>query len=225
MNATRLVRLFGLFAAALMVDAMPAFAQKPVVTEIAVVKTSMGTFEIGLYRTDAPKTVENFVQLAKKKFFNGMRVHRVAKGFVLQAGDDKSKDPAKVNEWGTGGQSIYPHKVFDPRTNAMVTRYTFNDELDPATPSYKEGYVRGVVAMANAGPNTNTSQFFVMLNDNTTLPKNYTIFGKVVKGMDVVEKIGSVEIVAGPFGGADGRPKQDIMLESVSIKSSAKASP
>ncbi len=225
MNASRLIRLCGPVAAALVLDAASALAQKPVVTELAVVKTSMGTFEIGLYRKDAPKTVENFVQLAKKKFFDGMRVHRVAKGFVLQTGDEKSKDPAKVNEWGTGGQSIYPHKVFDPRTNKTVTRYSFNDELDPATPSYKEGYVRGVVAMANAGPNTNTSQFFVMLNDNTTLPKNYTIFGRVTKGMDVVEKIGGVEIVPGPFGGSDGRPKQDIMVESVTVRAAGKTSP
>jgi cyclophilin family peptidyl-prolyl cis-trans isomerase len=172
--------------------------------QIAVVATSMGSFEIELYGTDAPKTVENFVKLAGKKFFDGMRVHRVVKGFVIQTGDDKSKDTTKMMEWGTGGQSIWGKP--------------FADELNPSTPSYKAGYLRGTVAMANRGPNTNTSQFFVMLADNTVLPKNYTIFGKVVSGMDVVDKIGSAEIV--PLGGSsDGRPRTEILVKSVTIRS------
>jgi len=170
--------------------------------EIAVVETSLGTFEFELYRNDAPKTVENFVKLAQKKFFDGMRVHRVAKGFVIQTGDDKSKDSAKLNEWGSGGKSIYGKD--------------FADELNPATPSYKEGYKKGVVAMANRGPNTNSSQFFVMLSDLDRMPKNYTIFGKVIKGLDVVEKIGEVEIIPG-MGPTDGRPKEDVMLKKVAI--------
>lgn len=202
--------------------ACEANAQQPVISEYATVQTSMGTFEIGFYRKDAPKTVENFVQLAKRKFFDGMRVHRVSQGFVIQTGDDKSKSAARVNEWGTGGQSIYPHKQFDKRTSKSVTVYTFNDELNPDAPSYTEGYKKGVVAMANSGPNTNTSQFFVMLRDNTTLPKNYTIFGKVESGMDVVEKIGAVEVIPGPFGPTDGRPKTDILIKKISIKSAAK---
>jgi cyclophilin family peptidyl-prolyl cis-trans isomerase len=201
-----------------------SMAQQPVTTEYVTVQTSMGTFEIGLYRKDAPKTVENFVQLAKRKFFDGIRVHRVAKGFVMQTGDEKSKNTAAVNEWGTGGQSIYPHKSFDKRASKTITVYTFNDELNPDAPSYKEGYRKGVVAMANSGPNTNTSQFFVMLNDNTTLPKNYTIFGKVVSGMDVVDKIGSVDVTP-VFGPTDGRPKADILIKKVSMKSSGHSAP
>jgi len=174
----------------------------------AIVETSMGIFEIELYPADAPKTAENFVKLAEKKYFDGMRVHRVAKGFVIQTGDDKSKDPAKVNEWGTGGTSIWGKK--------------FADELNPNTPSYKAGYKKGVVAMANSGPNTNTSQFFVMLNDMDRMPKNYTIFGKVIKGMDVVEKIGQVDIIPG-FGPTDGRPKVDVLLKKVTIRTHAAA--
>jgi cyclophilin family peptidyl-prolyl cis-trans isomerase len=171
--------------------------------QIAVVSTSMGSFEIELFGADAPKTVENFAGLAGKKFFDGMRVHRVVKGFVIQTGDDKSKDTTKMIEWGTGGKSIWGKE--------------FADELNPSTPSYKAGYLRGTVAMANRGPNTNTSQFFVMLADNTSLPKAYTIFGKVVSGMDVVDKIGSAEIV--PLGGAsDGRPRTEILVESVTIR-------
>ena len=172
----------------------------------AVIATSMRTFEIELYPADAPKTVENFMGLARKKYFNGMRFHRVVKGFVIQTGDEKSKDTALINEWGTGGKSIWGG--------------TFADELNPNAPSYKNGYKKGVVAMANAGPNTNTSQFFVMLQDNTTLPRHYTIFGKVVKGMEVVEKIGEVEVV--PPGASDGRPKTDVMMTSVSIMPAAK---
>ncbi len=171
--------------------------------EIAVVETSLGTFEFELYRNDAPKTVENFVKLAQKKFFDGMRVHRVSKGFVIQSGDDKSKDPKKINEWGTGGKSIYGKD--------------FADELNPATASYKEGYKKGVVAMANRGPNTNSSQFFVMLSDLDRMPKNYTIFGKVIRGLEVVEKIGEVEIIPGMMGPTDGRPKEDVLLKKVTI--------
>jgi cyclophilin family peptidyl-prolyl cis-trans isomerase len=171
--------------------------------EIAVVETSLGTFEMELYPNDAPKTVENFVGLAKKKFFDGMRIHRVAKGFVIQTGDDKSKDPAKVAEWGTGGGSIWGKD--------------FEDELNANAPSYKEGYKKGVVAMANRGPNTNSSQFFICLKD-ISLPHNYTIFGKVTDGMNVVEKIGDVEIIPGRMGPADGRPKQDVMIKKIFMK-------
>jgi peptidylprolyl isomerase len=171
--------------------------------EIAVVKTSLGSFQVELYAADAPKTVENFIGLARKGFFNGMRVHRVARGFVIQTGDEKSKDLAKMREWGTGGQSIWGG--------------TFADELNPKTPSYERGYVRGTVAMANRGRNTNTSQFFVMLRDLPSMPKNYSIFGFVVEGMDVVDKIGGVEIV--PVSGpTDGRPKTDVILEDVTIR-------
>jgi cyclophilin family peptidyl-prolyl cis-trans isomerase len=174
--------------------------------EIATIETSMGTFEFVLYRADAPKTVENFVKLAGQKYFDGTRFHRVSRGFVIQGGDDKTKDEKKMAEWGTGGRSIYGKE--------------FEDELNPATPSYKEGYKKGIVAMANRGPNTNTSQFFVMLNDAPGMPKNYTIFGKVVKGLDVVEKIGKVEIVPS-MSQSDGRPKTEVLVKKVTIRSEA----
>lgn len=180
--------------------------KKPAMTqpkEFATIETSMGTFEIELYRNDAPKTVDNFVKLAEKKYFDGMRFHRVSKGFVIQTGDDKSKDTTKVTQWGTGGQSIYGKQ--------------FEDELNPSAPSYKEGYKKGVVAMANRGPNTNTSQFFVMLRDNTSLPKNYTIFGKVIKGIETVDRIGQVEIIPG-MGANDGRPRTDVVMKKVTIR-------
>lgn len=170
--------------------------------EIAIAQTSMGTFEFELYRIDAPKTVENFAKLAEKKYFDGMRFHRVAKGFVIQTGDPYSKDVAKITMWGTGGESIYGKE--------------FEDELNPNTASAKEGYKKGVVAMANHGPNTNSSQFFICLRD-VGLPHNYTIFGKVTKGMEIVEKIGQVEIVP-QMGPTDGRPKHDVLLKKVTIR-------
>lgn len=146
----------------------------PVVTHTAVMKTSMGDIEIELYGKDAPKTVANFVGLAKQKAYDSVLFHRVVKDFVVQAGDPKTKNPALQGQWGTGGTSIYDGKEFE-------------DELNPETPSYKQGYQEGTLAMANRGPNTNTSQFFIISGPNgTRLPHAYTIFGKVTKGMDVV---------------------------------------
>ncbi len=161
----------------------PAPDQPPaqsVVTHIAVMSTDSGDIEIELYGKEAPKTVENFVGLAKKKFYNGIGFHRVVPGFVIQAGDPLSKDTTKRAMWGSSGESIYGN--------------AFEDELNPATPSYQRGYVEGTVAMANAGPNTNRSQFFIVFGGQVAsgLPKNYTIFGFVRKGMDVAHKIESV---------------------------------
>ena len=134
---------------------------------MGTIHTDKGDIEIEFYPKDAPKTVANFSTLAKKGYYNGLTFHRVEPGFVIQGGDPNGN--------GSGGYSIYGP--------------TFEDELNPDTDSYKTGYKEGVVAMANRGPNTNGSQFFIMLADNDSLPKNYTIFGKVTKGLDVVHKI------------------------------------
>ncbi|MDE2026285.1 MAG: peptidylprolyl isomerase [Patescibacteria group bacterium] len=133
----------------------------------ATIKTAKGDIVIQLYPQDAPKTVANFATLAKYGYYNNLTFHRVVPGFVIQGGDPKGD--------GTGGVSI-----FGP---------TFEDELNPNTPSYQAGYKEGVVAMANRGPNTNGSQFFIMLADDDSLPHSYTIFGKVTQGMDVVKQI------------------------------------
>lgn len=157
-------------------------------------ETSKGAIEMELYQSDAPKTVANFVGLAEQRYFDGLLVHRVAKGFVIQTGDPNGN--------GTGGRSIYGKE--------------FEDELNPSMPSYQAGYQRGTVAMANRGPNTNTSQFFIMLRDIPNMPKNYTIFGKVVKGMDVVDSIGGVEIIP-QMGPNDGKPKVDVVLKKATV--------
>lgn len=167
--------------------------ERDVVT--ATLETTKGTIVIELYPSDAPKTVANFIGLAEQGYYNGVLIHRVSKGFVIQTGDSTGT--------GRGGRSIYGKE--------------FEDELNPSTPSYQEGYKRGTVAMANRGPNTNTSQFFIMLNDVPTMPKNYTIFGKVVRGMDVVDAIAAVEIVP-QMGPMDGRPVEDIVIRKVTIQ-------
>ena len=133
-------------------------------------QTTMGDITFETYDTDAPNTVNNFITLAQKGFYDNVIFHRVIKGFMIQGGD-----PTGTGRGGPG--------------------YTFADELNPSTPSYQAGYQTGVVAMANAGPNTNGSQFFIMLAD-TPLPHSYTIFGKVTKGQDVVDAIGNLPVDA-----------------------------
>lgn len=146
----------------------PVGVQEPLKASYsAVIKTVKGDITVKLYPQDAPKTVFNFITLAKKGYYNNLTFHRVEPNFVIQGGDPKGN--------GSGGVSIYGE--------------TFEDELNPNAESYKEGYKEGVLAMANRGPNTNGSQFFIMLEDNPSLPRAYTIFGKVTKGMDIVKKI------------------------------------
>ena len=149
------------------------------------IETSKGTIIFETYDNDAPKTVDNFISLANKGFYNGLIFHRVIEGFMIQGGDPTGT--------GTGGPG-----------------YKFADELNPATDSYKAGYVRGVVAMANSGPNTNGSQFFIMQKDND-LPHNYTIFGKVISGLDVVDAIAST-----PVNGSD-KPLTDVKMLKVTV--------
>ncbi len=131
----------------------------------ATIKNVKGNIELELYASEAAKTVTNFATLAKKGFYNNLTFHRV-EDWVIQGGDPTGT--------GGGGSSIYGP--------------TFEDELNPNTPSYKAGYVEGVLAMANRGPNTNSSQFFILKKD-TALDHAYTIFGKVTAGMDVVKSI------------------------------------
>lgn len=149
------------------------------------IETNHGKIVFQTYNDDAPKTVENFITLAKKGFYDNLIFHRVIKGFMIQGGDPTGT--------GSGGPG-----------------YKFNDELNPNTPSYKEGYKKGVVAMANAGPNTNGSQFFIMLEDYP-LPNSYTIFGKVVSGQEVVDEIGNVKT------GDNDKPLESVVMKKVTV--------
>lgn len=151
------------------------------------IKTSKGTIVFETYDADAPKAVANFTTLAGKGFYNNLIFHRVIEGFMIQGGD-----PTGTGRGGPG--------------------YSFADELNPATPSYKAGYVRGTVAMANSGPNTNGSQFFIMQKD-TPLPNNYTIFGKVISGLDVVDAIAGVKT------DSSDKPLENVTMQSVTVAS------
>ncbi len=152
--------------------------------------TTMGKIKIKLYGDKAPTTVANFCTLAKKGFYDGIKFHRVIDGFMIQTGDPKSKDNSLKSEWGTG----------DPG-------YKFKDEL-PQAGEYK----LGSVAMANSGPNTNGSQFFIVSGQSgVTLPPAYSLFGEVVEGMDVVEKI---QKVATEEKGIKDRPADDITIKT-----------
>lgn len=149
------------------------------------IQTNFGEIQFETYDFDAPKTVQNFITLADKGFYNNLIFHRVIKGFMIQGGDPSGD--------GTGGPG-----------------YEFEDELNPETESYKAGYKKGVVAMANRGLDTNGSQFFIMLEDYP-LQKNYTIFGKIIKGQEVVDKIGSIKTAA------NDRPLEPVIMQSVTV--------
>ncbi|HQC44844.1 MAG: peptidylprolyl isomerase [Myxococcota bacterium] len=175
-------------------EAKPVESQeKKVAVEPGVVKmtltTNLGDIEMELYSDKAPKTVENITKLASGGFYEGILFHRVVPGFVIQVGDPLTKDPSQKARWGSGGPG-----------------FRFDDE------PVKGEYERGALAMANAGPNTNGSQFFICLaNLSGRLPKQYNLFGKVVNGMDVVDKIAAL-----PRDARDC-PTTDVKIEKVTV--------
>lgn len=150
-----------------------------------IMHTDQGDITLELDADVAPKTVTNFVVLSQTGYYDGLTFHRIIPGFMIQGGDPNGN--------GTGGRSIYGEK--------------FEDEIDPDSETYEIGYKTGVIAMANAGPNTNGSQFFIMDADYP-LPPNYTIFGKVTEGQETVSAIAQM-----PRGG----PQNDQALEPVSF--------
>ncbi len=157
--------------------------------EVAVIKTTAGEMVIEFWPDVAPKTVENFKTLAKKGFYDGTAFHRVIKGFMIQGGDPLTKDPAKEAAWGTGG----------PGYNVDAE---FNDK----------SHVRGVISMARSqDPNSAGSQFFICHGNPTFLDHQYTAFGKLIKGDDVLEKIATT-----PTHPPD-RPNERQGIESIKI--------
>ena len=175
-----------------------------VVTHMVRVETSKGVFTIGLYGLDAPKTVANFMGLVRRKFYDGILVHRVAQDFVIQAGDPKTRDASARATWGMNGQT--------------ADGTPLPEELDAATPSSRAGYQPGVVAMARKqAAGTGTSQFFVCLDRASILPHQYTIFGRVIEGLDIVRAIGSVPVEPGPLSDTDGIPKTPIAIKSIRL--------
>lgn len=173
------------------------------ITHYAILKTSFGSIKIALFGNDAPKTVKNFVTLSNIGYYNGTLIHRIAKNFLIQMGDGSTKFNSKKQIWGTGGRSIYGTY--------------FPDEINFNSYIYRIGYLYGTVAMANSGPNKNTSQFFICLDEARFLEPKYTIFGKVLEGIDIVEKIANQPINPYPFDSTDGTPLEPIKIISVKI--------
>ena len=156
---------------------------------IVTLHTSKGDIALEMMEGDAPKTVANFVKLAKSGFYDGTKFHRVIKDFMIQGGDPQTKDDALIERWGTGGPG-----------------YKFEDEIHANNRNEV-----GTIAMANAGPNTNGSQFFINTADNDFLDGKHTVFGRVTAGMDVVKAIGGCKT------GEGDRPTEPMIVTSVSV--------
>ena len=150
---------------------------------IAVFETNKGTFEIELFEDKAPITTKNFIELVEKGFYDGVIFHRVIDGFMIQGGDPEGT--------GRGGPG-----------------YTIPDEFHPDLKHDAEG----ILSMANAGPNTGGSQFFITLAATPWLDNHHSVFGKVVKGMDVVKAIGKTET------DFQDRPREDVVIEKITLK-------
>lgn len=152
-------------------------------------QTNKGDIVVEL-SNDKPNTTANFTKLVQSGFYDGVKFHRVIKGFMIQAGDPQSKDEELKSAWGTGGPG-----------------YKFADEL-----TGRETYPQGTLAMANAGPNTNGSQFFIVSAANAPLPPSYTVFGKVVSGLDTVLSIENVAT------GAQDKPVENVTILKATLK-------
>ncbi|MBI5470320.1 peptidylprolyl isomerase [Candidatus Kaiserbacteria bacterium] len=152
--------------------------------------TNKGDITIEFFDADAPKSVENFVKLAKAGFYDGTKFHRVIKDFMIQGGDPFTKDDSQSHAWGTGGPG-----------------YKFADEIHANNRNDV-----GTISMANAGPNTNGSQFFINVKDNSFLDTKHTVFGRVTSGMDVVQKIENTGV------DHSDRPVEPIAIDHVSVE-------
>ena len=167
--------------------------------EVAVIKTSAGEMTLEFWPEVAPKTVENFKTLAKKGFYDGTAFHRIVKGFMIQGGDPLTKDPKKESQWGTGSPG---HTI----------KAEFNDKK----------HQRGVISMARSqDPDSAGSQFFICLGDASFLDRNYTAFGRLITGDDVLGKIGETPVAAGNSG-EKSKPLTRVGVESISIVSADK---
>ncbi len=151
--------------------------------------TNKGDIEIELLDTDAPNTVANFVKLARAGFYDGTKFHRVIKDFMIQGGDPQTKDDSLMARWGMGGPG-----------------YMFEDEIHMENKNEV-----GTISMANAGPDTNGSQFFINTADNSFLDDKHTVFGRVVSGMDVVREIEGAETTM------QDRPLSPMVINSVTV--------
>ena len=188
--------LINLLAAVLAVASVNAEEQKPMnsAKEVAVIKTSEGEMVAEFWPEVAPNTVENFKKLARSGFYDGTAFHRIVKGFMIQGGDPLTKDPAKESRYGTG----------DP---GYKIKAEFNDR----------GHERGVLSMARSSdPDSAGSQFFICLANVSRLDHQYTTFGKIIKGDDVLGKIGDTEVTMSDSG-ERSKPTKRVTVESIKI--------
>src|SRR5207237_2181526 len=162
--------------------------------EIAVIKTTAGEMTLELWPDVAPKKVENFKTLAQKGFYDGTAFHRIVKGFMIQGGDPLTKNPNEESSWGTG----------DP---GYKIKAEFNDR----------SHERGVISMARSSdPDSAGSQFFICLAGVPRLDHQYTTFGKLIKGDDVLEKIGGTPVTRSSTG-ENSKPTKRVVIESIKI--------
>jgi len=195
------MKLFFALAAALLSTTVLAADEKtkestPMTSsnEVAVIKTSEGDMVVQFWTDAAPNTVQNFKKLARQGFYDGTIFHRIVKGFMIQGGDPNSKDPAKENSYGEGG----------PGYNIKAE---FNDH----------SHDRGVISMARSqNPDSAGSQFFICLAPVHRLDHQYTTFGKLIKGQDVLDKIGETEVTRNSMG-EPSKPTKRIVIESIKI--------
>ena len=167
---------------------VPTAPAQPQTITHATLHTNKGDIEI-VFNPDTPNTVANFIKLAQGGFYDGTKFHRVIPGFMIQGGDPLSRDDSKMAQWGTGGPG-----------------YTFADEFTASNHN-----AEGTIAMANSGPNTNGSQFFINAVDNSYLDTKHVVFGRVVSGMDVVHAIEHVKT------GENDRPLEPVIVTSVVV--------
>lgn len=165
---------------------------KQIIVKGISLQTNHGEIVIELFAKATPKTAENFARLVMTGFYDNTKFHRVIKGFMIQGGDPLSKDDSKMNMWGTGNPG-----------------YQFNDEIGGT--NAQNHNVVGTISMANSGPNTNGSQFFINVADNTFLDSKHTVFGRVAKGMDIVQKISEVAT------GENDRPVEAVVVTKASL--------
>ena len=158
--------------------------------KVAVFDTTEGSFKVELYEDKAPITAGNFIKLAESGFYDGTRFHRVIERFMIQGGDPLSKDISNRNLWGTGGPG-----------------YAIEDEFHPELKN-----VVGTISMANSGPNTGGSQFFINVFTNIHLDGKHAVFGKVIEGYEVVEKISKVE------KNQLDQPSNDVIINKITIE-------
>ena len=188
--------LINLLAAVLAVASVNAEEQKPMnsAKEVAVIKTSEGEMVAEFWPEVAPNTVENFKKLARSGFYDGTAFHRIVKGFMIQGGDPLTKDPAKESRYGTGDPGYKIKAEFNGRSHE-----------------------RGVLSMARSSdPDSAGSQFFICLANVSRLDHQYTTFGKIIKGDDVLGKIGDTEVTTSDSG-ERSKPTKRVTVDSIKI--------